>query len=171
MIRILDERIAIPKELVLIPTFAILTALGAKVRLPLGFTPVPVTLQVLFVLLSGSFRHGYLSQLLYLSLGIAGVPLFSLGGGVGYLFGPTGGYLLAFPLASILINIFVERRWSFYIASFCAVAIIYFIGTAQLANYLALPYLKALQLGALPFIPYDIIKSIIAARLMVEISK
>lgn len=169
MIKIIEDRLSIPHELVLIPAFTILTALGARFRIPLGFTPVPVTLQVLFVLLSGSFRYGYLSQILYLSLGISGAPLFAFGGGAAYLFGPTGGYLLAFPIAALLVNILIEKRWSFYIISFIAISIIYLFGTSQLAICLSIPFSKAITLGALPFIPYDLVKAIIAARLMSEI--
>ncbi len=86
--------------------FALLTALGARVAVPLGVTPVPMTLQTLFVLLSGTLLGpvaGASSQLLYLGLGVAGVPVFAMGGaGLPWIFGPTGGYLMAFPLAAAL---------------------------------------------------------------------
>ncbi len=88
--------------------FALLTALGAQVAVPLGFTPVPMTLQTLFVLLAGGLLGpvaGASSQLLYLGLGLAGVPLFAGGGaGLPWLLGPTGGYLMAFPMAAALVG-------------------------------------------------------------------
>lgn len=88
--------------------FSLLTAAGAYVAVPLGFTPVPITLQTLFVLLSGGVLGpvaGAASQLLYLGMGVSGVPVFALGGGGWpWLLGPTGGYLLAFPLAAALVG-------------------------------------------------------------------
>jgi len=88
--------------------FSLLTAVGAHVAVPLGFTPVPITLQTLFVLLSGGTLGpiaGAASQLLYLGMGVSGVPVFALGGGGWpWLLGPTGGYLLAFPLAAALVG-------------------------------------------------------------------
>lgn len=83
--------------------FAIATALAAKVAVPLPGTPVPFTLQPLVVLLAGAFlggRLGAASQALYLSMGIAGLPVFAAGGGAAYLLGPTGGYLMALPVAA-----------------------------------------------------------------------
>ncbi len=88
--------------------FSVLTAAGAHFAVPLGFTPVPMTWQTLFVLLSGGVLGpvgGAASQLLYLALGVSGVPVFAMGGGGWpWLLGPTGGYLLAFPLASALVG-------------------------------------------------------------------
>ena len=93
---------------VAIAMFALLTALGAHVAVPLGVTPIPMTLQTLFVLLAGALLGpvaGASSQLLYLSLGVAGVPVFAMGGaGLPWIFGPTGGYLMAFPLAAALVG-------------------------------------------------------------------
>lgn len=88
--------------------FSALTAAGAYVAVPLGFTPVPITLQTLFVLLAGGLLGpvaGAASQLAYLALGVSGVPVFAFGGGGWpWVLGPTGGYLLAFPLAAALVG-------------------------------------------------------------------
>ncbi len=84
-----------PIDVALVGLFAALTAVGAYVAVPLPFSPVPVTLQTLFVYLSGLVlggRRGALSQLVYLLLGASGIPVFAGGrGGVGVIFGPTGG--------------------------------------------------------------------------------
>lgn len=99
------RHLAVP---VAVAMFALLTALGAHVAVPLGVTPIPMTLQTLFVLLAGALLGpvaGASSQLLYLSLGVAGVPVFAMGGaGLPWIFGPTGGYLMAFPLAAALVG-------------------------------------------------------------------
>lgn len=91
------------------------TALCAQLSAPLPFTPVPVTLQVFAVLLSGLWlgkRWGAVAQLQYVALGLLGAPVFALGrSGLGVLFWPnvTGGYLLSYPLAAFLIGWLVER--------------------------------------------------------------
>ena len=94
--------------------FAIFTALCAKARISLPFTPVPITMQTFAVLSAGLLLGrtlGSASMALYLMLGVAGLPLFSLGGGLSYLAGPTGGYLIGFLLAAYLIGCLTERGW------------------------------------------------------------
>ena len=92
--------------------FIILTTLGAFVRIPLPFTPVPITLQTLFVLLGGAFlgaRLGSFAQLSYILLGVLGIPVFcNAGFGMIYILGPTGGYLLGFIFASLFIGRFIK---------------------------------------------------------------
>ena len=88
--------------------FIILTTLGAFIRIPLPFSPVPITLQTFFVLLSGALlgaNLGITAQLSYVCLGLSGLPIFTgTGSGALYLFGPTGGYLAGFVLASFLLG-------------------------------------------------------------------
>lgn len=86
-------------------TLAALTAIGARLAVPLPGTPVPFTLQPVAVLLAGVLlgaRLGAASQFAYLAAGAAGLPVFAAGGGLAYLGGPTGGYLLAFPVAAFV---------------------------------------------------------------------
>ena len=96
--------------------FTALTAVGAQVEIP--HQPVPYTLQTFFVLLGAAFlgsRNGSLSQLLYLGIGLAGGPVFSGGSfGLARLIGPSGGYLLSFPLASILVGYIVQLRTGYF---------------------------------------------------------
>lgn len=83
--------------------FAALTFLGARAAVPIPGSPVPFTFQTVAVLLAGYAlgpRLGATSQLAYLAAGVAGLPVFAAGGGAAYLLGPTGGYLLAYPLAA-----------------------------------------------------------------------
>src|SRR5262245_41782242 len=88
--------------------FAFLTWAGARVSVPIPFTPVPATLQTLAVLLAGAFlgaRAGAASQTIYIMMGIAGLPVFALpGGGPAYLLGPTGGYLAGFVAAPFIVG-------------------------------------------------------------------
>ncbi len=152
--------------------FALLTALGAFVRIPLPFTPVPVTLQVFFVLLSAVMlgRKAAISQALYVGLGAAGLPVFTgAAGGFAHLMGPTGGYLIGFIIAAYVSGS-ITRRYrntaDVAVALLAGIAIIYACGTLQLGLLLHLAPLRALQLGALPFIAGDIIKAAAALALV-----
>jgi biotin transport system substrate-specific component len=92
---------------------AALTALSARIAVPLPGLAVPFTLQPVAVLLSGVLlgaAGGMSSQLLYLAVGVIGLPVFAAGGGLPYLLGPTGGYLLAFPVAALVAGR-VSERW------------------------------------------------------------
>jgi len=99
-------------------TFTILTTVAAQISIPVK--PVPFTLQTLMVGLAGAFlgaRKGAYSQLLYLTLGVAGLPVFAPTPdgyfGAAALFGPTGGYLLAFPLAAFAAGYLIEKSKSY----------------------------------------------------------
>ena len=126
--------------------FIILTALGAYVRIPLPFTPVPITLQTFFVLLSGAVlgrKWGSASQMGYLLLGIVGLPVFAgAGAGFAYLFGPTGGYIIGFIVASWLVGRIIHQKTqgdasrivlAMFIGSFAG---IYFFGLLGLILFL-----------------------------------
>ncbi|MBT8478196.1 MAG: biotin transporter BioY [Gemmatimonadetes bacterium] len=92
--------------------FAALTALGARLSVPLPGLVIPMTLQPVAVLLAGAVlgsRAGAASQVLYLAAGAAGLPVFAAGGGAAYLLGPTGGYLLAFPAAAAVAGLAGKR--------------------------------------------------------------
>jgi len=151
--------------------FVILTALSAFVRIPLPFTPVPFTLQTFFVLLSGSLlgrRLGLFTQSLYMFLGIFGFQVFTgTGSGSLYLFGPTGGYIVGFVLASFLAGgLFAREKQSWLVVFlgllFADLALL-FCGTLWLKISLSCPLSQAFLLGFLPFIPGDILKIIFAA--------
>jgi len=99
-----------PLEISLTSLFAVLTALGAYIIIPLPFTPVPITMQTFFVYLAAAIlgsRLGTLSMVIYLCLGVAGLPVFHGGlAGFGVLGGPTGGYIFGFILGSYVIGMF-----------------------------------------------------------------
>jgi len=151
--------------------FVILTGLGAFVRIPLPFTPVPITLQTFFVLLSGALlgaRLGSLAQLSYLSLGILGLPIFtSAGSGLLYATGPTGGYLFGFLLAAFFAGkVLADNKRSFIFVFFTlclADFILLTCGIIWLRFLFGYPFNKLFYLGFLPFISGDLIKAFLAA--------
>ena len=153
---------------------SLLFALSARVSIPLGFTPVPITLQTLVVMLVGAAlgsRRGALAALLYLAEGATGLPVFASGGGLLYLLGPTAGYLWSYPFAAFVVGWLCERGLdrSFatsLLAMLPGSILIYLIGVPWLAFVVHLSLSQALVAGLLPFIPGDIIKVIIAAALL-----
>ena len=154
---------------------AILVALASQVAVPLPGTPVPLTLQVPAVVFVGAMlgaRRGAGSMALYLALGIAGLPVFAPIGvpsvGIARLLGPTGGYLLAYPLAAALSGGLIgnTRAWGRLAAGLLAgLATIYVGGIAQLA-VLSGSFLTALRLGSQPFLLPDLVKLLVVALLL-----
>jgi len=180
--------ISLRKELILDKTacriigvlaFAAFMSLGAFVRIPLPFSPVPLTLQTFFVLLSGAClagNFGGLSQLVYVLLGTAGLPVFSqAGSGVLYLLGPTGGYLLGFVLASLFIGRLIRHipdKVSSIFVLFClADLILLSFGVLWLKFISGCPLTKSLLIGFLPFIPGDLLKALAAVVIYSQIAK
>lgn len=156
---------------------AVLTAIAAQISVPLPFTPVPFTLQPMIVLIGSAAlgaRLGMASQLVYLSLGIAGLPVFaaspSLPQGAARLLGPTGGYLMAYPAAAFLTGWLAERGFdrrylTAVVAMLCGLTIIFAGGVTWLA--LAAPSESgAMAAGLYPFIAADFAKVLLAAGVM-----
>jgi len=150
-----------------------LVAIAAQVAIPLPGTPVPLTLQPLAVLLVGGVlgpRLGAASLLLYLALGATGLPVFTPFGapGVGRLFGPTGGYLLAYPIAAYAVGGLVGdgRRWArVALAVFVGLALIHLGGLAQLL-IITHNLHDAARLGTWPFLVGDLAKLVIAGLVL-----
>jgi biotin transport system substrate-specific component len=154
--------------------FALLTALTARITIPLPFTVVPITLQTLAVLLSGlvlGSRQGALSQVAYLAAMAAGLPLSASGmGGVAAFMTPTAGYLVAFVPAAFVAGYFVEQldartRPAFAVnllAGIAGMLVIYMGGVAWLAWFIG-DFATALQQGLLPFMGVDLGKAVVAA--------
>ncbi len=144
--------------------------------IPIG--PVPITLQVLFVFLAGAFlgaRWGMTSMLVYLLLGIVGLPVFAGGAaGLGVLLGPLGGYLIGFVVAVTIIGYLVERfpRKSIpYISLYFLVGMvaIYIFGYVQLIYVASLSPKEAFLLGVAPFVLLDAVKAVAAAILFTRL--
>jgi biotin transport system substrate-specific component len=158
-----------------------LTAAAAQVSVPLPFTPVPFTLQPMIVLLGGAAlgaRLGMASQVLYLLLGAAGLPLFAaspvLPQGLFRLLGPTGGYLLSYPLAAFVAGSLAERGFdrrygTSVLAMAAGLAVVFTCGVLWLAWFAApapAGLSVALQTGLYPFLPADLVKICLAAGVM-----
>lgn len=159
----------------LIVGFALLTALCAQIRIPLGFTPVPITGQTFAVLLSGAVlgsRMGAASQLLYVLMGAAGLPFYAGGtGGWEHASGATMGYLLGFIAAAYAVGYLAEqrqdRRFATSIGAFLTGnLVIYALGVPWLTYSLSWDLAKGVALGLAPFIIGDTIKILLAAGAM-----
>ncbi|MCM8818435.1 MAG: biotin transporter BioY [Candidatus Omnitrophica bacterium] len=142
--------------------FSILTGLSAQIYIKIPFTPVPITFQTFVVLLSGILlgkNFGCLSQILYFTAGVSGIGWF-YGGSFGIL-RPTTGYLVGFIFASYIAGYFSERK-NKILGMILASLIIYFLGIIWLKIFLKTETKNLLLIGVLPFIPFDILKAIMA---------
>jgi len=164
----------------------VLTAAAAQVTIPLPFTPVPLTLQPMIVLLGGTAlgsRLGMASQVLYLLAGLGGLPVFAtspaLPQGVLRVLGPTGGYLMAYPLAAFVTGWLAERGFdrrylTSVVAMVAGLTTIFTCGIVWLAWFAApVPsgLQRALQLGFYPFVGADLAKVLIASAVLPGIWK
>jgi biotin transport system substrate-specific component len=168
---------SLPLRVASVLFFTALTAAAAQVSLPVPFTAVPFTFQPTVVLLSGLIlgsRLGLASQALYLMAGLAGLPVFAasitLPPGALRLLGPTGGYLMAYPLAAFATGYLAERGFdrryiTSVLAMLCGLAIIYAAGTLWLGLFArtltgsaAIGLNAALAAGVYPFVIPDLIK-------------
>ncbi|HEY9206828.1 MAG TPA: biotin transporter BioY [Candidatus Methanoperedens sp.] len=160
--------------------FACLTGLLAQLRFYLPYTPVPVTGQVFAVLLSGVILgrwYGGLSLGFYAAIGAAGIPWFAdAKSGMAVLAGVTGGYIIGFIVAALVIGWFTDmyiRSRSFMVMfslMLLGIAIIYTAGVIQLSIVLGVNAQKAIELGALPFIGVDIYKALIVSAIAAAVT-
>jgi len=162
-----------------------LTTAAAQISVPLPFTAVPFTFQPMIVLLGGlalGSRLGATSQVLYLAAGIAGLPVFAasatLPPGPLRLLGPTGGYLMAYPIAAFLVGYLAERgldrRYlTSVIAMLIGLEVIYMCGVLWLgllartaAGSAAIGVQAAIMAGGVPFVLADVMKLLLAAAIV-----
>jgi len=175
---IADSPLAPPIRVAVVPVAVALTALAAQFTIPLPFTAVPFVLTPLAVLLCGAAlgsRLGCITQALYLLAGAAGLSVFApsvtLPPGVLRLFGPTGGYLLAYPVAAFVTGWLAERGWDRrYLTSAAAMlaglAVIYVGGVSWYALSVTHSFAAAVAGGFLPFVAVDVVKVAAAAALL-----
>jgi biotin transport system substrate-specific component len=166
-------------------SFALFAAIGARLEIP--HQPVPYTFQTLAVILAGGLlgsRNGFLSMMLYLALGLVGMPVFAGGGfGLAKLIGPTGGYLLSFPVAAFLVGSLVFHQpaiissksvltfaWTMG-AMMVGLLVVFAMGTIQLNIVYFHNWTLAFQSGFLIFSPWDVLKLIAATTICRELRK
>lgn len=165
------------KDISQVALFAALTAVGAFIKIPIPF--VPLTLQVFFVSLSGILlgsKKGALSQLLYVFIGLVGIPIFTEGGGIAYIFKPTFGYLIGFIFGAYITGCISERLKkvniiNIFLSMLAGLAFVYLIGVAYLylinGLYLGIDFTlwAAVYYGFVLCIGGDLIGSFVASAL------
>lgn len=172
--------LSIPKKLGLAFSMALLVGLIAQIKVMTPWSPVPLTGQTFGVLLAGILLGtwwGGISMVIYAGLGAAGVPWFQgFQGGLAYMSGPTGGYIIGFIFAALFLGYFTDkfvRSRRFFpvlgLMLFAGIVLIYGPGLLQLNLWLSLvkgspvSFSHLLMLGAVPFIAGDVIKVVLAA--------
>lgn len=160
-----------PSELTMAALFAALTGIAAQFQIPIEM--VPVSLQTLFVLCTGGIlgRKGAISMIIYLFMGIVGMPVFAGGkGGIGVMMGPTGGYVIGFIFAAYTAGFLIEKKKNMLISMIVASFVIYIFGLPWLCLFVG-SIEKAFLIGMLPFIIGDIAKSFGAYLTTKEVRK
>ncbi len=167
------------RQMTLIGLMTAVLCILAPLSLTLPISPVPVSMgnmAICFVVAVLGLKRGFLSVLLYILLGLAGLPIFSnFTGGMGKLFGPTGGYLIGYLFLALLFGFFMERFNNRPVSNFCGAAagmlLLYLFGTVWLAFQLDLDFISALWAGVIPYIPLDVVKIILAVILGTKLRK
>lgn len=156
--------------------FAALTAVGAFIRIPLGYSSI--TLQTFFTVMAGCVLgpwYGALSQLVYVALGLVGLPIFTQGGGIGYLMQPTCGFLIGLiPAAWVIGRIAGRKPEPKQIVPACLLGygVLYAIGVPYMALILntflgkGMGFSAIMWAGMIPFLPGDMIKILCITLLM-----
>lgn len=164
------------KTIALIAVMTAVTCVLAPLSLPIGPVPISLTnLAIYFGLYILDVKKESLSYIVYMLIGLAGLPVFSnFTGGVGKLFGPTGGYIIGFLPMAVIAGIFIDRTNGKLLPSLLGMVlgtvICYALGTIWLAYQANMDFKAALFAGVIPFIPGDLIKMALAAVLGPKIS-
>ena len=169
------------KLLVLTALFAAVQCVLSLVSVPLPFSPVPFTLGLLAVFLTGSFLppvNAFIAEIVYLLIGIVGIPVFAgFKSGVAVLAGPTGGFLIAYPFMALITALFIRffsKKSKFLLplaGMIISIAVCYVLGTAVFCIYAKTSVAEALPKVVLPFIPFDCVKAVIASALRLALNK
>jgi biotin transport system substrate-specific component len=162
------------RDLVLTAFFAAITVIFSVISIPIPISPVPFSLSLAAIFLAGALlpkNHAALAQVVYILLGVIGLPVFSkMQGGPGVLVGPTGGYLIAYPIMAYLIALIIEktgkRNFPVYLFSMlCSLVVCYTLGTLWLSLVAHLSIAAAFAAGVLPFAILDVVKAVLASLL------
>ena len=165
------------RQLTLIGVMAAVTCILGPLSLPIGVVPISLTnLVIYFAVYVLGKKRATLSYIVYLFIGLIGLPVFSgFSGGFTKLFGPTGGYLIGFIFMSFISGIFIDKFLSKIYMCFLGMVlgtiVTYILGTTWLAYVAHMGFYKALTVGVLPFIPGDVVKIIIASLIGPQIKR
>ncbi len=171
------------RSMVLASLFAALLSISSYIYIPIG--PVPHTLQVFVVLLSGlvlGSRWGGTSVLLWIMIGVFGVPVFAQGkAGAAVLLGPTGGFLFGFMVCAVIIGWITEKKQLTFTQSLLSmmIGLVVIYGIGMIGFMMSFKYFlhkpmtweKAVSLAVVPFLPFDIIKAVGAAYVGVRVKR
>lgn len=160
-------------EMIIVSLFAALIAVGAFIKIPLG--PVPFSMQFLFCALAGVLLRknlAFASVAIYIGIGLLGVPVFTKGGGIGYVLQPTFGYLIGFMLGAYVIGFVLEKLGDhkpihYFIAVVSGLMVLYLFGVTYMYLILnlymgkAVTAMAAIKMGFLPFLLPDLGWSVI----------
>jgi biotin transport system substrate-specific component len=169
MHRNLFKKLAL-KEMLISTMFSSLIIILSFLKIPLPFSPIPLTGQTFAIMLTGlvlSPIQAFIAVGVYILLGLVGIPVFSGGtSGIGVLAGPTGGYLIGFLIGAVVISIIRNNKDNILRMAIAGAAggivVVYLTGVFWLSQVKGLDIIKAFSLGAVPFIPGDIFKLIVA---------
>lgn len=176
------------RDITFVSLFVALITIGAKITIPSPI--VPFSMQFMFVVLAGMFlgsRLGFISMIVYIALGLIGVPVFAKGGGIAYLFSPTFGYLIGFAAAAYIIGALTERQESdssshqlSFVKAFginiLGLLVVYTLGVGYMfivKNFYlgsALTISKAIWYGAVLFVPSDLLFCAVCAAIGIKVS-
>lgn len=168
------------RNLALTAMFTALTMVLGPLVIVLPFTPIPISLAMIPIYLCGALlpkQNAFTAMVVYLLLGTAGLPVFSqFRSGLGVLLGPTGGFLLAYPVMAFLIALLLEKLpdhkfYSLPIAFFPALLLCYAFGFLMFMAISHVSAAKALTLTVFPFIPLDIVKIAFSAAVAMALKK
>jgi len=153
----------------IVSIFTAVTAVMAQISIPLPFSPVPITFQIFAIFLCSIIlgsRLATASQIIYVLLGAIGIPVFAnFSGGLHCIVGPTGGFIIGFPIMAFIAGKVSENNNSLFIlivGLFASLMVCYFIGVIQLSLITKMSLSKSIMIAVIPFIPLDIIKIFLA---------
>ncbi|WP_028549743.1 biotin transporter BioY [Paenibacillus sp. UNC451MF] len=161
--------------------FGALLVVSSYLNIHLGFTPIPISLENLVVMLTGAILgplYGFISVALVVVLTAIGIPLLHGSGGFALLLGPTGGFIWAYPFAALLIGWLVKRIkgrgpltfvFTFLILELFGSLFLYLLGVPWLAHKAGVSLQKAMVMGCYPYLPGDAVKAVLAAIILVPI--
>jgi biotin transport system substrate-specific component len=164
------------RQVAIVAAASVFVALCARLSVPLPFTPVPLTLSNFGVLVVGLLlgsKRGFAALALYLAQGAAGLPVFAVGaGGIAQLLGPTGGYLLAYPVAAFVAGWIAERgagKFGRFLVAALAAEVVIFAGGLAWLMVLTHGVTQAMSFGLYPFVFAEVIKITAAAGVATKI--